>query len=231
MALAFDAASDGGEVIGTSNTWAHTNAGDFLLVGVLHSGVNPAADTISSVTYNGVACTRLDTQSNHAANYILDVWYLYGPATGTHNIVVTPSASTSTRPIAVSYSGAAQSGFPDAYPGFTSTTGNATKTESVTTVAANCWLVWFGLDEFNTTETAGSGTIIRQKNSNYGGVFFADSNGSVGAAGAHSLNIVAGSSGDYMNDMVFSLAPAGGGGGGTWGPLLGNENNRLVRAA
>lgn len=213
-AIAFDASSEGGEVIGTSNTFSHTCTGTnlALFVGVLHSAVNPIADTITGVTYNGVACTKHDTQENHAGNYALDLWYLFGPATGAHNIVVTPLASTSVRPVAVSFSGVSQTGFPDAYA-YSLTTGNASKTETLTTVAASCWMVWFGLDEFNTTETAGAGTTLRQKNGNYGGVFFADSNGSVGAAGSHSLVIVPGSSGDYMNDMVFSIAPSGGGGG------------------
>lgn len=207
MAIAFDAGSDGGRSTATSITFAHTCTGAdlLLLVGVLHG----AADTSIAVTYNGVAMTQYDEQLNHAANYRLTLFYLYAPATGTHNIVVTPQPILSDMmPVAASFTGVSQTGFPDAYNGYTSTTGNATKTETITTVAANCWMVWFGLDEFGTTETAGSSTTLRVVNSGYGGVFLADSGGSVGAAGAHSLNIVVSNSADYMNDMVVSLAPS-----------------------
>jgi hypothetical protein len=207
MAIAFDASSEGNRATNLTQTFAHTCTGSnlFLLVGVLSGAV----EIVNSVTYNGVALTKLDGgKINHAANFNLDLWYLPAPATGTHNVVITMNSSSDTMGVAVSFTGVKQTGFPDAYNNYTSTTGNNPKTETLTTVDANCWMIWFGLDEFSETETAGSGTTLRQKNLGYGGVFFADSNGSVGGAGSHSLNMVpGGGSGDWMNDMVVSLAP------------------------
>jgi len=212
MAIAFDAASDGGRATAASQTWSHvcTGADLILFVGVL----NGAVQTITSVTYNGVACTQIGTDMiNNAANYRLTSWYVVAPATGSHSVVVTPSAASDTMALAGSYTGVLQTGFPDA-SGSRQPAQAASVTETLTTVLDNCWLAWVGLDEFGTGETAGAGTTLRWASSGYGGVFLADSNGARTPAGSQSLVMNASNPADWMNDQFWSFGPAGGGGGG-----------------
>lgn len=210
MSIAFDAftGNTNRESV-ASKTFAHTVTGTnmFLLVGTLHA----AGQTVVGITYNGVALSIVDSQVNHSPGFTLDLWYLFGPATGTHNVIVTYSAATDQMPMAISYSGVLQNAPADAYS-YTSTTGNSTRTETLTSTTDNCWMIWFGLDEYSVTvPTAGSGTTIRGHHTGtngFGGLFFADSNGPIHPAGPHSLNILPTSSADYMDDMVFLSPPA-----------------------
>jgi len=211
MAIAVDATSDGGRATAANQTYSHTSTGSNLLMltAVLVGAVENM--TSGSVTYNGVAHTMLGSEMlNHATNYKLSLWYLIAPATGAHNVVVTPNSSSDTMAVTVTYSGVSQTGFPDA-SGSRQPAQASQVTESLTTIADNCWMTLVSLDEFGTSMTAGAGTTIRKQNSGYGGVFIADSNGSVGAAGSHSLVINASNSADWMNDIFVSFAPAGSG--------------------
>lgn len=215
MAIAFDASSDGGRATAASQTWAHTCTGVnlYLKVTVLVGAVENM--TSGTVTYNGVSLAMLGSEMlNHAGNYKLSDWYLLGPATGTHNIVVTPNSSSDTMSVAASYTGVKQTGFPDA-SGSRQPAQAASVTETLTTVADNCWMAWGGLDEFGTGQTAGAGTTLRVVNSGYGGVFIADSNGSVGTAGSHSLVMNASNAADWMNDLFLSFAPVAAAAGDT----------------
>ncbi len=207
MSIAFDAGMFAtGRSSVASKTFAHTVTGSngLLFVGVLHA----AAQTVVGITYGGVAMAVADSQVNHGGAFTLDLWYLFsaqGLPTGTNNVVVTYSAATDQMVLAVSYSGVKQANF-DAYS-YSSTTGNSTRTETLTSIADNCWMLWLGVDEYNVTPTAGSGTTIRGLQDGFPGLFFADSNGPIHPAGPNSLHIVPTSSADYMDDMVFTLAP------------------------
>lgn len=53
----------------------------------------PSANTISSLTYNGDALTKLDTQID-ADDQAVEIWYLVNPDTGTNNIVGNLTAGT-----------------------------------------------------------------------------------------------------------------------------------------
>jgi hypothetical protein len=209
MAITYDVATDGGNEPGVTSTWAHTVTGTdvVLLVGVMRAAVQ----TVSGVTYNGVALTQIGAAHlTNANNYGLSFWGLIGPATGTHDVVVTMNASTTDLyTLSASYAGVSQTGFPDASLYGLRTSGGSAVTESLTTTADNDWLVWFGLDEFHTGPTAGTGTTLRIKNSAYGGIFIADSNGPKTPAGSHSLQMVPGGN-DFLNDFVVALAPASG---------------------
>lgn len=99
--------------------------------------------TISSVTYNSVAMTlaRDDVKSVSGWNFRSAVYYLLAPGTGSaYTVAITYSGTTTNGDGGVvSYSGARQTGQPDAVNG---ATGSASKTAStiVTTVADNCWV-------------------------------------------------------------------------------------------
>ncbi len=219
MSIAFDAITNNtGRSSVASKTFAHTVAAgtsSLLLVGILHA----SGQSVSGITYGGVAMAVADSQVNHSGAFTLDLWYLYsaqGLPTGTNNVIITYSAATDQMPIAISYTGVKQANF-DAYA-YSSTTGNSTRTETLTSIADNCWMLWLGVDEYGATPTAGSGTTIRGQHGGtnaFGGLFFADSNAAIHPAGVHSLNIVPTLAADYMDDMVFTLAPALAGGSAT----------------
>src|ERR1700730_17642723 len=90
------------------------------------------------------------------------------PATSTHNIVVSASASCILYATTATYTGVKQSGFPDA-----SGTGNplndsgaVTLFQATTTTAnTNAWGVLIGVPSTSGTATAGLNTTIRKQQS------------------------------------------------------------------
>ena len=73
-------------------TWAHTCSGSDRLLRVTTSHFD-SSDTISSITYNGVALTAVPGGSTNNGQYYVTAYYLIAPDTGTHDIVVTVSGS------------------------------------------------------------------------------------------------------------------------------------------
>ena len=101
MAIAFDASSSG-IASATSVTFSQTCTGSDLVL-VVNAYVK--GDNISSVTYNGVAMTQVAAETS--GNPRVYTYVLIGPATGTHNVVVTGGASAVvTGGSAISFSGA-----------------------------------------------------------------------------------------------------------------------------
>jgi hypothetical protein len=99
----------------TTLTWAHTvgaGANRLLMVGTFneHAGASEAPEAVNSVTYGGVALTKLEDIAY--GNYGREtVWYLKEadmPAAGAHNIVVTLAAADYLAAGATSWSGAHQ---------------------------------------------------------------------------------------------------------------------------
>jgi hypothetical protein len=181
MAIAFDAASVGTSTTSTTQTWSHTCTGDNRILFV--AGGIPTNDTITGVTYAGVAMTKISGLQNGRWNYL---WYLIAPATGANNIVVTTSASDILRSVAASYTGVKQSGVPDATAeGNYSTGANADATQSVTTVADNCWIVAMGS---GVQIGAGASTTQRAEVAEDGtGIF--DTNLALTPAGSHDIKV------------------------------------------
>ena len=73
-------------------TWAHTCSGSDRLLRVTTSHFD-SSDTISSITYNGVALTAVPGGSTNNGQYYVTAYYLIAPDTGTHDIVVTVTGS------------------------------------------------------------------------------------------------------------------------------------------
>jgi len=141
MAIAFDATSNTTYYVKGSYSFIHNCAGDnrILIVGDSHY----RGDTniiVTGVTYNGVALTAI--RDDARGNGHSSLWYLIAPATGENAIVVTLSDdSVFCEGIggAISYTGAKQSGQPDAHNGENSFSTDHSVT--VTTIADNCWVV------------------------------------------------------------------------------------------
>lgn len=157
MPIAFDAASQNATNSVTELTLAHTNTGANQ-IGFCGVGIGDANDWITGITWNGVAMTRINTQViGGAANNRGYLYYIIAPTTG--NIVITSSNSVNIRACATSYTGAKQTGQPDAQ-GTTSTGSTNTISSVLTSVANNSWHVSFANDDQGTL-AASTGTTSR----------------------------------------------------------------------
>jgi hypothetical protein len=182
MAISYDTSAYHGGTNATSITFAHVDgvgSNRILWVGILTGG----GDTVTGVTYNGVAMTQASKNTSMPSTNVLYLYYLVNPATGSNNIVVSQTGSGYLNAASTSYFGASQTGQPDA-----STTNYSAATSAltttVTTIADNCWTVMAGRAMDSSTISAGTGTTLRV------GTYLVcmlDSNGPKTPAGSTSL--------------------------------------------
>jgi hypothetical protein len=187
MADAFDSAlpiSIHSSVTGSVTDSFVNTAGNFLLVGVNAR----AGAAVTGITYGAVAMTLVGNITEPEGAMIATLYRLSSPPTGTNNIVTSFSGSgVEVYVAAVSYSGTATSGQPDASRTQSGTASSATA--ALTTVVNNAWVVMFALSEQGGAATAGTGSTIRGSSSSSGlGAFF-DSNGAITPAGSYSMGV------------------------------------------
>lgn len=200
-AIAFDAVSHVGHNTGTSQTWAHTITGSNTIL-FTYCWVNGASDVFTSLKYNAVSMSSISSVAsyNGASNHGY-LYYLVAPTTGANNIVLTLSSSVDSACAATSYTGAAQSGVPDAT--FTDAGDGSSNNfaMTVTTVADNAWLVG-GNNDLDAFCSAGANTTVRDANN----PIISDSNGARTPPGSQSLNLA--SCGNRVEDkLMASFAP------------------------
>lgn len=155
-AIAFDAATNGGTSGTTSLTFSHTTTGSNRIL-IVSVGKIDDGDVVTGVTYAGTAMTKAIAQPwPPNANSRMELWYLFAPATGANNVVITVSSNTNqVAGAAASYTGALQSGTPDT--GFTSENASGARTVTVNVTTANSWLV-SNYKSADADPTAGTGT-------------------------------------------------------------------------
>lgn len=207
--IASDNNSEGSDTSsGATLTLAHTSAGSNRIM-VMHGNNQLLSSTLSSVTYNGSGATLVFSITQSGAARLSYIHYLVAPTTGTNNIVWTWGASaTNLRGgCVVTYSGASQTGQPDA-SGKTEQASNITINTNITVVASGCWVI-NGLLGYN--QTTG---IIVPSGSNTGeicgitdSVFIGDSGGTVATG---SINSGWSSAGALQAQVVLSISPAAG---------------------
>ena len=214
MAIAFDASSSKGYANSASYSWSHTvGAGSDRILILSLSGTYNGTDYVTggTVTYGGVSMTQLSAQHFSPSNNCraLYVYYLIAPATGTANIVVTPTSSQELGAAAASYSGVKQTGFPDAHEGSnngTSSSGTNDFTLS-STVADNCWTVLSVVNEGTNAVSQVGTTAFRDFEDTYKLVSLFDSNGAKTPAGSVTLQVsFSGIVGRHYR--IFSLEPS-----------------------
>ncbi len=156
--------------------------------------------TASSVTYNGVACSLVDSTNTGAGGQAMHLFYLINPDSGTNNVVVTTSDTSSWEGMVATYSSSAQMA-PEASA--KANTQSSPVTATVTTISDNAWVV--GMFR-NTTGTfsAGANTVLRGGAT---GINIADTNGDQTPPGSHDLNISF-NGGGVCGWIAISLAPA-----------------------
>ncbi len=227
MAIAFGHFTDG-SFAGGNLTFAHDATGDDLLF--VYTYNFSGAYGVTGVTFNGVSMTALATNvtSVHLSNS-MSAWYLVAPASGSHNVVITQSGGATIFGQGISYNGTSATQFGATVLGVETSSTAVTSpffTEAITTTTANSWVVMF-IATTGGTVASGSNTTVRGTSSGFSFIGIADS-GLLATSGAKSL-VVNDANTDFQDCIMAEILVAGGGGGGSnWGPLLGQQLNRIV---
>lgn len=204
MSITFDSNTEfvvQGSGVGTTQTRAHICSGTerILFVGTLKQN-----GTCSGVTYGGVSMTQINTASNTGGGSENDyLFMLVNPPSGSNNIVATFNAAAGASAIgAISYTGAKQTGQPDAQN--TQTNASTTSlTTSLTTVDNNSWLVGM-FRTAGSPMSAGANTTLRGTLSN---IMMGDSDGAKTPAGSHSMACSQGIT-NYITHCFASFSPS-----------------------
>lgn len=208
MAIAHDSSTDGGNATATSLTFSHacSGANRVLLVGVV-GDVTAGADDVVGVTYAGDPMTLIRKTTDANGNRFAYLYVLTNPDSGTNNVVVTASTSHFLGAGATSYTGAKQTGQPDASNSQTSVANPVGS--SVSTTVDNCWTVLleqnYGADQ---PATAGTGTTRRTFDGTFGTWTMCDSNGAITPAGSTSLQTSRSTATSFTSHIIVALAPA-----------------------
>jgi hypothetical protein len=198
---AFDAVVNGAVNV---SSWSHTCSGSQRLLVVFTDGPSGA---VTGVTFNGVALTNIAsaTIANAVTGRTLQAWYLINPASGAHTVALSGPLTTNYIGISQSYTGCNQTSQPDAVHA-TGNSGTATsRTETVTTVADNSWLV-FATDTNGGNSSAGTGAVRRSASASFAFETF-DSNGPITPAASASIQATSGGAVSWAS-LVLSIAPA-----------------------
>ena len=210
MAIAFDAAATSSALGATTLTYSHTCTGSNRILWV-SVGVNSAdsTDHITGVTYSAVAMTRAvasfnDNGANQDQVYL---YYLVAPATGANNVVVSSNAAKDIYSVASSYTGAKQTGQPDATQhGSTGLgVGGPNITLTFTVVATGCWIISAAVDEQSGSPSAGTGLNATRSSQTFESVT-ADTNGTV-STGSNSVTWNRATP-YYVSAVAASFAPS-----------------------
>lgn len=128
-------------------SWNHTTGSltnGVLIVGVVYYP-SSVSITVSSITYNSVALTKIIRTNNGVQGATTDIWYLAAPASGTHSIAVTLSAtlgnSNGIMGNAITIYNAASTPEVSTSAGSVVTGSHTTHSDNITTLAANAWAI------------------------------------------------------------------------------------------
>jgi hypothetical protein len=202
MAIAFDNSTSGNYLAsGTQTTAFAMSAGANGVLFVWNeSGAGAGADP-SSITYNGVALTKVITGATGDG---ISLWQLIAPPSGTHNIVVVSAGQIYMS--ALSYTGSNQT-----TPVNASNSASATSTSasvSVTPSVANCWMVSYVQDDATASFATTASDVQRGNTGAFADLFMADTNATIASGSAHTQTVTVQSSAWFM--VGFALAPSGG---------------------
>lgn len=143
----------GGWTSRSSVTWNETVSDASSVIVVCVGWRIVGGTTVSSVTYNGTGLTLGPSQANGTSQKVAE-YYLTGPSTGTHSVVVTLSGSNNVLTSSTVFGGAKQTGQPNASGQGANSTG--TLAPSLTTTDTT-WLVGCE-NNFDSNITVGANT-------------------------------------------------------------------------
>lgn len=172
FALAYDTtaayASGAGSAPGSPQTWTHivTGSNTYMYVGLL-TGSSNTAHVPTACSYNSVDMgTAIGTalfSSGMAGNWKL--YNLVAPASGSNTLSGTYNTATDPNGgVSMSFSGAAQSGQPDAAVNVETESAVTSHTMNITTATANAIMASIGSSTAGKAWTAGTNTTIALQN-------------------------------------------------------------------
>lgn len=144
--------------------------------------------TATSITYAGVALTKIDSSSVTGTTNFLETWYLNAPATGTNNLIINFSGSRTVVWNMYSYYNVSQSGQPEVHATNTGGAGSASVSATPLTNGALVVGAIFG-------PTASGSVFTNNKLTN-----------------ATNANLISGDSGGIYPQSSQTLTSSGGGG-------------------
>lgn len=203
MAIALDATANGITSGGTKPnlSYNHTVTGSNTIL-----FVNAATDGLmSTVTYNSVSMTKIGTET--ADGIQVTLWYLIAPTTGTNAVLLTPTANSNIVGQSVSYTGASQTGQPD-NSGLGAPTTTTSYSQSLSSVADNCWAVWGAIAQSTQALTEVAPTTRRKYDTSFFGAYLADNNAAITPAGNVTFNVTSNSQKFYSIMATFAPAAA-----------------------
>jgi hypothetical protein len=210
MAIAFDAATDGGIVLpGTSLTWSHTCSGSDRLLRVGLRTV-AGASLITGVTYNGDAMTLIDVVAGGGARRAVELWELLNPDSGAHDVIASASGSDVIMGESVSYTGVGAA-YDDSNTAVSDSSSPAA-TVTVTPVANNAWVQ--GVHGNNTSDPS-SGTNTTERVSSANGIGLYDNNAAISPAAATTLAATTTAAADVVW-VAASIVPVAAATGHPW---------------
>jgi hypothetical protein len=198
MAIAFDTSISFHSVSNnTAHSWTHTCSGSNRIL--WNHVMNSNAVNISSATYNGTAMTSAVANTATQRSTLL---YLVAPSTGANTLTVNLASSSYCYANSASYTGAKQSGQPDATASNDVTASPIVTT--LTTIADNSWSILGARDPSAGSTSASTNSTQREADAGYAQLY--DSNGPKTPAGSFSMTITA-TSGNAATAMA-SFAPS-----------------------
>lgn len=158
--------------------------------------------TVTALTYNGVALTQLGATQNTSSS----TWYLIAPASGTHALAGTLSASSNGfQIVAVSYTGANQSALDNSV--VSASSSSTSFSQSLTPTVPNCLVIGATHDDGNggRTFTAGTATTRRATDSANCAIF--EHNGFVNPAASTAIVATISGPATLWYYWLISLSP------------------------
>ena len=207
-AIAFDNSTIDEETT-DEQTFAHINTGSdlVLFVGVLCS----SGDDITGVTYNGVAMTQLVKVDSSIPGRFRYIYGLLNPATGSNNVVVSASGSTSLISIASSYTGVDQGQTLTDITDTTQSGATAPTTMNMTSTVDNSWGVMMIRSDNNNLSASTNANEVEKSGAGDGNrTALYDTGGAITPAGAYTMVVnhnTNGNTGACSVTFAPSIAP------------------------
>lgn len=161
--ISFDATSNSTyQAASGSYNWSHTVGTGNNQILVVSVGLLSVANSVTGITYNSVALTKLRADVSVSGTVRTEIWYLVAPAAGAHSVAVTLNTASVSGSVASSYNNVDQTSPVDAQNGGTAVTGagGGSASVSTTTVTNAAWLV-DAVASPDTAITVGSGQNSR----------------------------------------------------------------------
>ena len=148
-----------------SVSWLHTatstGVNTILVVGAVSRDSTDADRPVVSVTYDGIALTKVRQDDEPVNNVYSSLWYLVHPPSGTHTVTANYAAPvTEAFGTALSFTGVDQTAPIDVHAGYTQS-GGTTSTKTVTTTSDNAWVLGIQYAGAGSSATPTSGQAQR----------------------------------------------------------------------